>query len=80
MLNRTGNELGLWPPELPEPLRAALAGKAPFRELELELCTKSGDVRDVSASAELLDEDLLLMFHDVTQRAADRTAAKPSHR
>ncbi len=69
VLNRTGYELGLWPTQLPEPLRAALGGKASFHELELELRTKSGDVRDVSASAEIFDGgELLLMFHDVTQR------------
>ena len=69
VLNRTGLELGLWSSPPPEPLRAALAGRESFRELELEFCTKSGDVRDVSASAELFGGgELLLMFHDVTQR------------
>lgn len=72
VLNRTGPELGLWPlAAQPEALSAALAGDAPFRELELELRVKSGDVRDVLASAEILDDDtdlLLLMFHDVTER------------
>ncbi len=69
VLNRTGSELGLWPSKLPAPLRVALTGGEPFRELELELCTKSGDLRDVSASADMLEgADLLLMFHDVTER------------
>lgn len=72
VLHRTGPELGLWSQEAqPKALSAALAGRTSFRELELELRTKSGDVRDVLASAEVLDDDtdlLLLMFHDVTER------------
>jgi PAS domain S-box-containing protein len=64
VLHRTPLELKLWSP-------AALPGEAPFRDHDLELRTKSGEVRDVQASAAILDDDtdmLLLMLHDVTER------------
>lgn len=64
VLHRTPLELGLWSSD-------ALPGEAAFRDHDLELRTKSGEVRDVLASAAILDDDtdmLLLMFHDVTER------------
>jgi len=72
VLNRTAIELGLWSREAQQgPLKDALAGHAAFRDLDLALHLKSGEIRDVSASAAILDDDtemLLLMFHDVTER------------
>lgn len=71
---RTPSELGLWASEADRAKFAAhLASAQGFRELELRIHTKAGDVRDVLASAEILDEtkpvaDVLLMFYDVTER------------
>lgn len=69
-LRRSGFELGLWSPEVRAKLERALSRGGSFRDLELQICTKSGAVREVLVSAELLEDDpdlILLMLHDVTE-------------
>ncbi len=74
VLKRTGAQLGLWASEGERAKFAAhMASAQGFRELELQIRTKEGDLRDVLASAEILDEtepdaNVLLMFYDVTER------------
>ena len=74
VLKRTGAELRLWATEeVRAKFVAHLESGGGFRELELQIRTKEGDLRDVLASAEILDEtmpdaNVLLMFYDVTER------------
>ncbi len=69
-VGRTGLELRLWPHETHRVIANLLRTNYGYRDLELKLSAKSGEVRDVSVSAvtvKIGDEDCLLcMFHDVT--------------
>lgn len=73
VLRRTGAQLGLWASEANRAAFVEHLERGNFRELTLQVRTKAGDVRDVLASAEILDEtvpeaNVLLMFYDVTER------------
>ncbi len=70
-MGRTTQELGLWQEEDEKTILTALQTQHSYRDLELQLFTKAGEVRDVVASAEtvVINEIscVLFMFHDVTQ-------------
>ena len=70
-LGRTAGEVGLWSSAVD--LEKIAAGEnGSFHDLELQVCTKGGDVRDVLASAAPIQldggEGRLHMFYDITGR------------
>ena len=69
-VGRTGLELRLWGHDTHRVIADLLRSNYGYRDLELKLCAKSGELRDVSVSAvtvKINGEDCILcMFHDVT--------------
>jgi diguanylate cyclase (GGDEF)-like protein/PAS domain S-box-containing protein len=81
-VGRTGVELGLWsaPDGRDRAFGSSPDGK-PSRDLELQIPTKSGEMKDVLVSVETLELDdrpyLLTFFHDITERKnAERTLTR----
>jgi len=73
VLGRTSRELGMWSsPEDQRKLGEVQQGSRGFRNLELRLRTKEGDVRDILIWAEVIELDgqrgYLKMFYDITAR------------
>ncbi len=73
VIGRTARELGMWSsPEDRQKLDAALSSDGPFRELQLRLRTRDGQVREILLSGEEIDyagnRCMLKMFNDVTEQ------------
>ncbi len=73
VIGRTAKELGMWSSKEDQAkLEAALKDGDGFRDLEMELRTKDGDVRDILDSGEKIRIDghfgWLKMFIDITER------------
>ncbi len=73
VVGRTARELGMWSsPEDRQRLAEALRTGSRFRELQLRLRTKDGQVRDILLSGEAVDyagqRCMLKMFNDVTEQ------------
>ena len=73
VVGKTVTQVGIWPSEDDRAeMTAALQKRGSYHDLELRVRTKAGSVRDVVASAEVIDIDSapcsLHMFYDVTER------------
>ncbi|MFC1672931.1 ATP-binding protein [Pseudomonadota bacterium] len=74
-IGKTAQELGVWPnTEDREAFITAFKAEGSVRDVEVELKTKSGELRTFSASGDKVEYDgeprLLLVFHDITERKA----------
>lgn len=73
VIGKSYRELGMWASaEDQETLQQAGAPNRSFRNLELRIRTKSGDLRDVVLSSEIIrldgEEGYLKMFYDISER------------
>lgn len=73
VIGKTARELGVWPsPEDRSHFIEAFQAKGKLRDYELQLKTRSGDLRTFSTSCDEIDYDgkarLLMVFHDITDR------------
>jgi PAS domain S-box-containing protein len=73
LLGQSSYDIGLWTSKVtPSKIQAALHKDGHYRDLNLQLKTKTGDVRDILASAEVMELDgaavILHMFYDVTNQ------------
>lgn len=67
---KSSHDAGLWTKATRAKIREALQKEGNYRDLNLQLKTKTGEVRDILASAEVMELDgaavILHMFYDVT--------------
>ncbi len=70
LIGQSSHDVGLWTKATRAKIREALQKEGNYRDLNLQLKTKAGDVRDILASAEVMELDgsavILHMFYDVT--------------
>ncbi|TCS63561.1 periplasmic sensor diguanylate cyclase/phosphodiesterase [Varunaivibrio sulfuroxidans] len=75
-LGHTAQEIGVWPSlgERERFVQAFHANQGAFRDLEVQFCCKSGEIRDFLLSGEKINLDdseddlVLLVAHDITER------------
>jgi PAS domain S-box-containing protein len=69
---KSSHEVGLWTKAIRAKIREALQKDGNYRDLNFQLKTKGGEVRDILASAEVMELDgtavILHMFSDVTNQ------------
>jgi PAS domain S-box-containing protein len=73
LIGRSSYDIGLWISKItPSKIQEALYKDGHYRDLTLQLKTKTGEVRDILASAEVMELDsaavILHMFYDVTNQ------------
>lgn len=70
LIGQSSHDVGLWTKATRAKIREALQQEGNYRDLNLQLKTKTGEVRDILASAEVMELDgaavILHMFSDVT--------------
>ncbi len=72
LVGQSSHDVGLWTKATRARIREALQKEGNYRDLNLQLKTKAGEVRDILASAEVMELDgeavILHMFYDVTNQ------------
>jgi PAS domain S-box-containing protein len=70
LIGQSNHEVGLWTKATRVKIREALQKEGNYRDVNLQLKSKAGEVRDILASAEVMELDgtavILHMFYDVT--------------
>lgn len=84
VIGRTSTELGLWPRQSDRAsLIEMLHQQQSVRDIELQLCRKSGEIRHGLASFEIIDLSaqtcVLSMFYDITERQQVEAAMHQQH-
>ena len=70
LIGQSSHDVGLWTKATRVKIREALQKEGNYRDLNLQLKTRAGEMRDILASAEVMELDgeavILHMFYDVT--------------
>ncbi len=83
IVGRTASELGVWGADTRELLLGRLKAEGKVRDIELQIRTRSGDVRTCSYSAELLDlggeQHAIAFVRDITEQRRIEGERRQAH-